>query len=536
MDPTEHSGFTERLSAQIGSLQETCANLTGATNLKDLSSRFTGILARAYDSASIQLLHSRPDGHGWRVLANIGEDTLSATLPPSNADLPTEGDVSNDGTVLTAVQRLMDRSYVAIKVSRPAAGRKYDERDLIPLRLHAHLFGVGYQGLLSHGTEKDLIFSLNHRVLQLNSLIDTGIEVSKLGQEIPPHHLALQRAASLTNASKGIVTVSGEGKGRERYVFPAGLGEVLPQEGLRIASSFNFGGTTYLFELFEKESRNGVLPFEETDQLLLDALARQVHASLENQYLHAQALEKLKIEQDIAVAASIQQRILPTTLPEIEGYDVAGINLPSRMVGGDYYDCIRLPGGRFAFVVADVAGKGINAALLVSSFYAFLSAYLENTVPLLEIARQLNRAVCRASTSDKFITCFLAILDPATGEIESLNAGHTPGYLLRVDGNIRELSAGGVPFGMLEMDFPFESETVTMMTGERLLLYTDGVTEAANEKSELYDAANPLKEFVVRQRPGRAEEFIKALITDVRRFTGNATQSDDITAIYLLRR
>ena len=305
---------------------------------------------------------------------------------------------------------------------------------------------------------------------------------------------------------------------------------------LHIATSFTYGGSQYTFELFEKESRNGVVPFDETDQLLLDALARQVHGSLENQYLHAQALEKQKIEQDIAVAASIQQRILPTTLPAIDGYDLAGINLPSRMVGGDYYDCIRLPGGRFAFVVADVAGKGINAALLVSSFYAFLSAYLEHTVPLLEVAGYLNRAVCRASTSDKFITCFLAILDPATGEIESLNAGHTPGYLLRADGEVHELSVGGVPFGMLDMDFPFESEKVTLNPGERLLLYTDGVTEAANEESELYDSSNPLKEFVIRRKPDRADEFINALIADVRKFTGSAVQSDDITAIYLLRR
>ena len=96
-------------------------------------------------------------------------------------------------------------------------------------------------------------------------------------------------------------------------------------------------------------------------------------------------------------------------------------------------------------MVADVAGKGINAALLVSSFYAFLSAYL-NIPFLLEVAG-FDWAVCRASTSDKFITCLLAILDPATGEIESLNAGHTPGYLVRVDGSVHELSVGGVPLG-----------------------------------------------------------------------------------------
>jgi len=141
-------------------------------------------------------------------------------------------------------------------------------------------------------------------------------------------------------------------------------------------------------------------------------------------------------------------------------------------------------------VVADVAGKGIQAALLVSSFHAFLSAYLENTVQLLEMAGNLNRAVFRASTDDKFITGFIAILNPATGELETLNAGHTPGFLLGTDGSVRDLSTGGVPLGMLDLDFPFQSESVTIGPGERLLLYSDGVTEAANERNELYDQDN----------------------------------------------
>jgi phosphoserine phosphatase RsbU/P len=534
---TSHEDLSERLLAQIDSLQENAAPLANAANLRELATRFTDQLSTAFRPRSIELLLHRDGDAAWRVLPGMVGERPLATIPLPEAGKSVVGQIGANGSELTVVQRLSNRSHLAIRLCGPAQGDGFRRSDLLPVQLHAHLFDIGYKSLLSHTTEKGLIFSLNHRVLQLNSLIDTGIEVTKLEQEIPPHHLALQRAASLTNAAKGVVTVSSDGRGTERYLFPAAAWEELkPREGLHITTSFTYGGSEYTFELFEKESRSGVVPFDETDQLLLDALARQVQGSLENQYLHAQALEKQKIEQDIAVAASIQQRILPTTLPAIDGYDVAGINLPSRMVGGDYYDCIRLPGGRFAFVVADVAGKGINAALLVSSFYAFLSAYLEHTVPLLEVAGYLNRAVCRASTSDKFITCLLAILDPATGEIESLNAGHTPGYLLRVDGSVHELSVGGVPFGMLDMDFPFQSEKVTLNPGERLLLYTDGVTEAANEESELYDSSNPLKEFVVRRRPERADEFIRALIADVRKFTGSAVQSDDITAIYLVRR
>lgn len=213
----------------------------------------------------------------------------------------------------------------------------------------------------------------------------------------------------------------------------------------RISSSFTFGENTYTFELYDKESRAGILPFEETDQLLLDALARQVHASLENRYLHQQALEKQKIEQEIAVAALIQQRILPASLPEIDGYDVAGINIPSKSVGGDYYDCIPLADGRFALVIADVAGKGVPAALLVSSLHAYFSAYLQSGMSLVEIMVRLNRVICQASTDDKFITAFIALLTPGTGEVEAINGGHNPVYWLRVDKTVDELNRGRPP-------------------------------------------------------------------------------------------
>jgi sigma-B regulation protein RsbU (phosphoserine phosphatase) len=247
-------------------------------------------------------------------------------------------------------------------------------------------------------------------------------------------------------------------------------------------------------------------------------------------------LEKQKIEQDMAVAASIQQRILPTALPVIEGYDIAGINIPSKSVGGDYYDCIPLPDGKYALIIADVAGKGVPAALLVSSLHAYISAYLESTLTLIELAQRLNRVICHASTDDKFITAYIALLSPATGEIESLSAGHNPAYWLKSDNTVAELSVGGVALGMLDMDFPFQSEHITIGKGERLLLYTDGITEATNEQNQLYDSNVPLQEFVKKHRPEKAGQFIQDLVGDIKRFTGNAPQSDDITALYLLRR
>jgi len=171
----------------------------------------------------------------------------------------------------------------------------------------------------------------------------------------------------------------------------------------------------------------------------------------------------------------------------------------------------------------------------VSSLHAYLCAYLEGTQSLVELARKLNTVICRASTEEKFITAFFALLAPTTGEIETLNAGHNPAYLLRTDGAVEELTRGGLALGMLELDLPFETEHVVLGCGERLLLYTDGIPEAANAQNELYESRTPLREFVARDKSPRAGDFIQGLMSDIQDFTGDAAQRDDITALYLIR-
>lgn len=530
-------GLAQRLAIHIDSLQEGFRTLSAAATLKDMAGRFVAVVHPMFPGGEIALALRPAAGVDWQVLSGSSGRTTPAFLPP-----PPEGEHSrfildDGGTGLRAVHRFPDGSLVGVSIAQASSGAAYEDTDVVSLRLLVQLLDSAYQALLSRRNEKDLIFSLNHRVLQLNSLIDTGIEVSKLDRGASLHVLALERAAAVTNASRGMVTIEG-GEGEiERVFFPAEtrVPDTDTPRG-RIVSGFTYSGRTYTFNLSGKESRSGTQNFDETDQLLLDALARQVHASLENRYLHEQALEKQKIEQEITVAASIQQRILPTSLPVIEGYDIAGINIPSKSVGGDYYDCIPLGGGKYALVIADVAGKGIPAALLVSSLHAYLSAYLESRTPLVELAQRLNRVICRASTDDKFITAFIAILTAATGEVESINAGHNPVYALRPDGTIRQLTAGGVPFGMLDLDFPYQSEQTVLAPGDRLLLYTDGVTEAIDERERLYDTEAPLIDFFVHHRHDRADAFIRDLINDLKRFTGNAPQSDDITALYLMRR
>jgi serine phosphatase RsbU (regulator of sigma subunit) len=527
--------FVERLTLQIESLQEGFDLLSKASTVKDLARQFSHVLRGNFGTNDIHIYHTSPPTNSWQRFYGKGKET-SEYLPDPTSVFSVKGFGGKEPR-LAATQPLVDKSSIGVVMGKRLDGTGYSALDRISVHVFLQLFANAYQAYLQRLKEKNLVFSLNHRLVQLNSLIDTGIELSLVREERSLHKIAIERAAMLTNASRGIVTVSAGRHIKERIAFPtAGALHRTPRSSHRIRSGFKYAGASYRFELHDKESRSGTGPFEETDQLLLDALTRQVQAAIENRYLHAQELEKQKIERDIAVAAAIQQRILPKALPSIEGYDLFGINIPTKAVGGDYYDCIPLADGKLALVIADVSGKGVPAALLVSSMHAYLSAFLESRLTLVELAQKMNRAIYNASTDDKFITAFFGILTPATGDLECLSAGHNPLYWLKNDDTIVELDAGGVALGMMDMDFPFRTDRITIARGERVLLYTDGVTEAVNERLELYDAVAPLKQFMLRTKPAAAEQFIQELMVDIKRFSGAAAQADDITAMYLLRR
>ena len=535
-DARTAGSLVDRLSTRIDSLQEGFRTLSRSAAIAELADRFAGVVRAILPGAAVEVAWRKDEASSFEPLAGEGggSGSLLKKLSAEKFTRPCTLRETPEGIVV--VQKLIDRSQAALVVKAKAGGPEFGEADTVTLRVFVQFFDAAYQDLVYRKNEKNLVFSLNHRILQLNSLIETGIEVAKLDQHDAPHHLALVRAASLTNASKGVVRVTAGKTVAEEFTFPVGAKvDRGAKEISSIVSSFTFMDHTYAFELFDKESRSGIAPFEETDHLLLDALARQVHASLENRYLHEQALEKQRIEQEMSVAAQIQQKILPVALPEVKGYELSGINIPSKSVGGDYYNCIPLHDGRFALLIADVAGKGVPAALLVSSLHAYLQAYLEGSFAITRLAARLNKVLYNDSTADKFITAFFAILTPETGELECLSAGHNPAFVLRKDGSVGELHAGGLPLGTIDMDIPYQSERIVLERGEGLFLYTDGVTEAENSDHVLYEEDHPVQAFLQQRRATASEAFITELLADIRGFTGAAPQNDDITAMYLRR-
>jgi sigma-B regulation protein RsbU (phosphoserine phosphatase) len=389
--------------------------------------------------------------------------------------------------------------------------------------------------IITRQKEKELLFELNEKVFQLNHLINTGIEISRFENRSRLFDFALENIASLTNASAAAVKISSEDGAGRVIAFPSGTSyESIAGSSFSTESGFKYGDKEYNFILAGKETRKGITQFSDLDKLLLEAVTRQVSAAIENEYLHEQSVAKELIEKEIGLAASVQQRIIPRELPRPDGYDAAAINIPSKEIGGDYYDFIGLGKGKSALIIADVAGKGISAALLVNTLNASLYSYLEFDLPLTEIVYRLNKIIYRASPQDKYITFFIAVLDPVTGELEAVNAGHNPVLLLRTDGSMEKIDAGGIGLGMLDLDLPYSGQILKMEPGDKLFMYTDGIPEAMNTENEEYtDGA--MTEFLKKNSGMNVHALLDKLVAEVKNFAGSAEQSDDITVLILER-
>lgn len=228
-------------------------------------------------------------------------------------------------------------------------------------------------------------------------------------------------------------------------------------------------------------NRNDSRPFNEDDKNTLTTFAGQAALAIENSRMLQTVLEKERIDKELQVASQIQQRLIPQSLPKINRLDMAATYLPCKEMSGDFYDVIPLENERFAFVVADVAGKGIPAALLVSTMQARLTTYLESSQDLQTIIGRLNDSLIKTTTDDRYITFYIAVYDPATQQLHSLNAGHNPPLLFHRK-EIIHLRTGGIFVGSLPWEY--ESEKRGLMAGDVLALFTDGLIEAMDADEE----------------------------------------------------
>ena len=246
---------------------------------------------------------------------------------------------------------------------------------------------------------------------------------------------------------------------------------------------------------------------------------------------YVESLEKQRLEEELQIASDIQRKLLPSSCPTTERFEVAAINVPSRQVGGDYYDCIQLDDRRYAFCIADVSGKGAPAALLMSNLQASLHVLLDTGLAIDQITSRINNLIHKNTGYDKFITYFLGVLDAEAGTFTYVNAGHNPPYLFHKDRSFQTLTEGGLILGMMP-DAPYATETVNLEPGDCLVLFTDGVSEAMNAEEEEFEEKR-IEACVQENYALDARGILEALRRAVEEFSEGQPQADDITILVL---
>ncbi len=265
---------------------------------------------------------------------------------------------------------------------------------------------------------------------------------------------------------------------------------------------------------------------------LLQTLTNQTSVAVKNALLYEENLAKTVLEEELAVARRIQQQFLPSRPPTTSRLGLAALNLPSKQVGGDYYDLVDVGGGSYLIAIADVAGKGVPAALLASMVQASIRTQAQDGKPVREMMNRLNRLVHEATPDDRFATCFLARVSGEGQTFSFSNAGHNFPILLPYKGASRTLEDGGIPLG-IQPEFAYPEADAALASGDALILYTDGITDARNRVQEDYGEER-LFQFVDRlSRDLTARQLIDAIAADVAQFTDGAEQMDDITLVAL---
>lgn len=276
---------------------------------------------------------------------------------------------------------------------------------------------------------------------------------------------------------------------------------------------------------------NKVRFFKYHDVELMRTFAAQTAIVLENSKLLYQAFQANEMLQELEIAKGIQKALLPKKLPVIPGYDFAAINHSSLAIGGDMYDFVTLTENELGVAIGDVAGKGVPAALLMASLYATFRGFIRQRVLPNLVMQELNASIYAQTEIDKFATLFYGILDCSNDSFRYSNAGHNPPIVYRADDKWQELKKGGPLLGFVP-DGAYLSDTVTLQSGDVLCLYTDGVSEAQNIQNHEFDVkgiTKTLKKF----KKLSAEEIIKKMLSEIKKFTQKSHQDDDLTMIVI---
>ena len=304
-------------------------------------------------------------------------------------------------------------------------------------------------------------------------------------------------------------------------------------QGVRSVLAVPLGVSEKVFGIIYADSPIAEGRFTEDHLKVLTTLASVAAIRVENARLVEARFQQERLERELQLAMEIQQRFQPTAPPIVPGYEFQGISFPCYEIGGDYYDFIQREDGRLVIALGDVSGKGTAAALLMSSLHAAIHAQTGSHDTLVQTISAVNRYLAENIPPNRFVTLFYAELDPESGALSFLNAGHNPPLIVHAAGTVEQLASGGLPLG-IKADADYREGRTHLQLGDVLVIYSDGVTEAASPNGEEFGPTR-LYEVVSRNVDASAAGIRDRIESALTKFSQGTQAADDITLVIVKR-
>ena len=447
-----------------------------------------------------------------------------------------------------------------IGFGRKITGDSFTDNEIEFLNSLSNIATTSIENALVFDQIQNVNRKLDHKIQELNTLFDIGKELNlTLDREKILKLLSYALMGQVTVNSFMITLREGDNfstalaKGSHFVIQEGKLCEKLCQACHSLNSPYLRQDSTELDDILSTAEVKVVVPMQiqnETqgfiflgekitkqeytisDMEFLQTLGNVAIISLENARLFIETLEKQKLEEEMALARNIQSRLLPKVMPEYPNILIHGLNVPSKHVGGDYFDIIKINDHHMGLTIADVSGKGMPASLLMSNLQASLQSLITENYPLDKLVGRINNVIYHNTDPEKYITFFYGQFNTTNFNLKFVNAGHNPPYLLHKDGEIEELSTGGIILGMMP-DMPYEIGTCQLQKGDTLMLFTDGVTETMTPDDIEYEEKRLIEFLKKTGHTKQPQEINTTLIEELNQFCAGAAQNDDITILTL---
>ena len=390
--------------------------------------------------------------------------------------------------------------------------------------------------------------TLNETLQQIASLVFEAVPAERCsimmrdegGQELKVAVARLRDRQGEVGEIRVSRTIMDEVVGKGKSVLTADaqqdprlMSSTMTLQGIRSVLAVPLGVGEKVFGIIYADSPIAESRFTEDHLKVLTTLASVAAIRVENARLMEEQIERERLEQELQLASEIQQRFQPTAPPVVPGYELQGISFPCYEIGGDYYDFIEREDGRLVVTLGDVSGKGTAAALLMSSLHAAVHAQAASHNSLAETISAVNNYLADNTPANRFVTLFYAELDPQTGGLSFINAGHNPPLIVHHAGTVENLAAGGLPLG-IRQDAEYREGRTQLHPSDVLVIYSDGVSEATSPQGEEF-GTDRLYDVVARNLDASAAGIRDRIEAALTKWAQGTPAGDDITLVIVKR-